>query len=124
VLGDGLAPETKTRKLYEVERHERISRRARRLISCLLPGAAQLLRGRVAWGLLLLLGWIAALVAWQPVILDPLERLAGLNLRLETLEPGPVPAIYSPDPFGLIALLALALIWLTGNAWRRKRREA
>lgn len=123
VLGDGLAPETKTRKLYEVERHERISRRTLRLLSCALPGAAQLLRGRTAWGVLLLLGWLTALVAWQPVILQPLERVAGLNLRLETLEPGAVPAIYSPDPFGLLALLALAPIWVAGNAWRRKRRE-
>jgi Tfp pilus assembly protein PilF len=124
VLGDGLAPETKTRKLYEVERYERLSRGASRLISILLPGSAHLLRGRAATGSLLLLAWLAALIAWQPVLLRPVEMIAGVDLRLELLAQGSVPAMYGLDPSSWLALLTLPLIWLAGNSWRRKRREA
>ena len=90
VLGDGLAPETKTRKLYEVERHERCTRRG---AAAGLRVAARARRsccaGGPAWGVLLLLAWLAALVAWQPG--DP--AAAGTarrdsNLRLELLEAG------------------------------------
>jgi len=123
VLGDGLAPETKTRKMYEVARYERIARAANRLISTLLPGAAHLLRGRAVWGTLLLLAWLTALIAWQPVILLPLERITGADLRLDLLRAGSVPAMYGLTASAWIAMLALPVIWLAGNAWRRKRRE-
>jgi len=123
VLGDGLAPETKTRKMYEVERHERVTRHGRRLLSTLLPGAAQLLGGRTGWGVLLLLAWFAALVAWQPVILRPLDQLAGLDLRLDILGPEHIPAIYSPNPFSLVALPAMLGVWLLANAWLHKGSE-
>ena len=58
VLGDGLAAETKTRKLYEVERHEPLDAPARRLASSLLPGAgaAPARAGRCAEWLLLTCG--------------------------------------------------------------------
>src|SRR5262249_42668361 len=69
VLGDGLAPQTKMRKMYEVERHDRRTRRMRRLVSLVLPGSAQLLRGRTGAGVLLLVIWMAALIAWQPRVL-------------------------------------------------------
>ncbi len=123
VLGDGLAPETKTRKLYEVERYERFSRAASRLISILLPGSAHLLRGRAALGSLLLLAWLAALIAWQPVILRPLELLAGFDLKLALLAPGIVPAMYGLNPSSWLALMSLPLIWLAGNSWRWNKRE-
>jgi len=123
VLGDGLAPETKTRKIYEVERHERISRAASRLISTILPGTAHLLRGRAVWGTLLLLAWLTALIAWQPLILLPVERVTGADLRLDLLAAGSVPAMYGLKASNWIAMLALPVIWLAGNAWRRKRRE-
>jgi tetratricopeptide (TPR) repeat protein len=123
VLGDGLAPETKTRKMYEVERHERVTRNGRRLLSTFLPGAAQLLGGRTGWGVLLLLAWFAALVAWQPIVLRPLDQLAGLDLRLDILGPEHIPAIYSPNPFSLVALPAMLGVWFLANAWLRKGRE-
>ena len=119
-----MAPETKTRKMYEVERHENRSRNGRRVFSAFMPGAGQLLRGRTSWGILLLIAWFAALVAWRPALLAPLDRLAGLNLGLDLLGIENVPAVYTPDPLSLIALLAALIIWILGNAWQWKRREA
>ena len=123
ILGDGLAPETKTRKLYEVERHERISRGGRRLVSLVLPGAAQLLRGRAGRGSLLVLAWLAALVAWQPIGLLPLERFVGLDLPLNLLTVRSVPKAYDLQPLGMLAVMLMVLIWFAGNAWRWRRRE-
>jgi tetratricopeptide (TPR) repeat protein len=123
VLGDGLAPETKTRKMYEVERYERLSRAATRFISTILPGTAHLLRGRAGLGTVLLLAWLTALIAWQPVILLPLEKFTGIDLRLDLLGAGNVPAMYSLKASAWMAMLALPVIWLAGNAWRRKGKE-
>jgi hypothetical protein len=125
VLGDGLAAETKTRKLYEVERYERLSRKSRLLTSIVLPGSAQLLKGRALGGTVLLLVWLAAWIAWQPVILAPLERLSGLELRLDLLRQGSVPVHFALHPFSLLALCSLPVIWLAGNlASLRRRRTA
>ena len=124
VLGDGLAPQTKMRKMYEVERHDRRTRRMRRLSSLLLPGSAQLLRGRTAAGVLLLIVWLAALIAWQPLVLVPVERLAGTQLRLDLLRSGSVPGVYALDPSGVVALLAAALTWLLANVSALRVRES
>lgn len=123
VLGDGLAPETKTRKLYEVERHERISRGGRLLISLVMPGTAQLLRGRAGRGSLLVLLWLAALLAWQPVGLLPLERFVGLDLPLYLLATRSVPTAYDLQPLAIFAVMLMVLTWFVGNAWRWRRRE-
>jgi hypothetical protein len=109
--------------MYEVERYERLSRAASRLISTILPGTAYLLRGRAGWGTFLLLAWLTALIAWQPVILLPLEKITGADLRLDLLGAGSVPAMYGLKASAWIAMLVLPLIWLAGNAWRRKRKE-
>ena len=124
VLGDGLAHETKSRKLYEVERHEAWGRRIRKLISLVLPGAAQVLRGKAAVGSLLLLIWLAAWIAWQPILIAPLRRLVGLDLRLDLLGAGSVPSLYDVQPLGVLALIAMVVVWLLGNAWRWRGGEA
>jgi hypothetical protein len=72
---------------------------------------------------LLLLAWFAALVAWEPMIRRRLNQLAGLDLRLDILGPEHIPAIYSPNPFSLVALPAMLAVWLLANAWPRKSRE-
>jgi tetratricopeptide (TPR) repeat protein len=123
VLGDGLAPETKTRKLYEVERYERRARKSRRLVSIVLPGAAHLLKGRAVGGSLLLLLWLAALIAWQPIAVGPLERMTGLDLQFDLLGLGSVPAIFSVNPLGVVALAAVLVIWVVGNFWGWRRGE-
>lgn len=122
VLGDGLIPESKSRKLYEVELHERRSRRVRRLISLLLPGAGHVLGGKPGRGVLLVLCWLAAWIAWQPLLLTPLHGLAGVRLHVSLLEPSGVPAFFRTHPFGLLALMTLPLIWLLahGPVWRRR----
>jgi len=123
VIGDGLAAETKTRKLYEVERYERLSRKIKRWVSSLLPGAAQQLRGRPVWGTVLMLLWIAALLSWQPVILAPLDELFGLDLQLGLLKSAGVPASFNVDALAVAAMLGLPLIWILGNLWRWRGRE-
>lgn len=123
VIGDGLAPETKTRKLYEVERYERSTRRGRRLFSVLLPGASHLLRGVAGRGSALVFLWVLALIAWNPVVLEPLESLAGLDLHLSMLRPGNVPSGFAIDPSAILALLGAVVVWLAGNAWLWRRRE-
>lgn len=121
VRGEGLAPGAKQRKLYEVERHERWVRRSRRLWSLLLPGSAQLLSGRALFGAILLLGWLAALIAAFPAALVPFERTIGADLRLDLLTPSAVPAIYEVQAFGVLAVLAAFAIWLVGNVTVRGR---
>ena len=121
VLGDGLAPETKTRKLYEVERYERWTRAAGRLIALVLPGSGHLLRGRAVWGTVLLLLWISALIAWQPVTIASVERLAGLDLKFDLVGSPSVPAVFTLNPIGLVSVLALVTIWIVGNVGRRRR---
>jgi len=124
VLGDGLAAETKTRKLYEIERHGKLSRRGKRITSLLLPGGAQLLRGRAARGCLLTLLWLVALTTWQPAALAIVGRVSGLDLRLDLLRPGELPATFAVDGVAILAVATAAVTWLAGNAWRRNPREA
>lgn len=124
VLQDGLAPQTKTRKLYEVEAHERRSRRLRQLVSLPVPGAGFVLRGAPLAGLALVFLWCFALLSVWPRILWPLERLLGLDLRLDLLRSGTVPAIADLEPAILVAVPLLALVWTLGNSWLRRPREA
>jgi len=123
VLGDGLAPETKNRKLFEVERHERRTRLGRKIAGVLVPGAAQVLRGRVGRGLLLATIWFAALVASRPALFAPVERALGLDLRLDLLRAGDVPVGFAIDPLSLVGLAVAAVVWLTANASILRRRE-
>jgi len=123
VLGDGLAHETKSRKLYAVERYERWSRRFRGWISFVLPGAAQVMRGRACWGLSLVTVWIAAWILFRPELLSPLERLGGISLQFDRLGPGSVPAAYGFEPLVLVGLALLLSSWIAGNFWRFRGRE-
>ncbi len=124
VLGDGLAPETKTRKLYEIERYGRVRRRLRRLASLVVPGAGHLLAGRTWRGGALALLWLTALLAWHPVGLTAIDRWMGLDLRLDLLQPPPVPVMYSPNPWTLIGLPLAMVVWLVGNLGAWRSREA
>jgi hypothetical protein len=111
------------RKMYEVERHDRRTRRMRRLVSLVLPGSAQLLRGRTAAGVILLVAWLAALIAWQPRVLVPVEHLVGTQLRLDLLRSGSVPGVYALDPSGVVAMAAAALTWVVANLSALRMRE-
>ena len=124
VLGDGLAPETKSMKLYEVERHEARGRRTRRLASWVLPGASHLLAGRAWVGCGLAMLWLLAWIAGFPQGLAPLERLLGVGLHLAGLRPGSVPAVYGLDAVVLVALPLGIAVWLVGNVGHRRLRGA
>jgi hypothetical protein len=122
VLGDGLEPGTKQRKLFEVERYEKRWQRIRALFSVVMPGTGQLLKGNTGLGLILMIVWIAAVIAARPVALVPVERLLGADLQASVfLSSSSVPVVYGADPLAFVALLALLPIWLVGNLWRRKR---
>ncbi len=123
VLGDGLAAETKTRKLYEVERHGRRWRLARRLTSLLVPGASHLLGGRAFAGLLLSLAWIASLLAWEPAVVRPLVGLSGINLDLDLLRTGVIPARYALDAVSVAGLVTATVVWIVANARRFRVQE-
>ena len=122
VLGDGLEPGTKQRKLFEVERYEKRWKRLRILFSVVLPGAGQMLKGKTGLGLVLIVVWIAAVIAAQPVVLFPFERWIGADLHASVfLSSDSVPVVYGTSPLAFVALLLLLPIWLVGNLWQRKR---
>lgn len=124
VLGDGLAPETKTKKLFEVERHERRVRSLRRWLSVLVPGTFQLTRGRALLGSLLLLTWIAAWVGAVPRLVGALDPLVGAGLRLDLLETAAVPAAWSISALSVISAAVGLIVWILANGWVLRRREA
>jgi tetratricopeptide (TPR) repeat protein len=123
VLGDGLAPETKTRKLYEVEQFDRRSRLARNLAAAVLPGSAHLLRGRAAAGTILLVLWIMALLLCVPGGLLPIQQALGVNLRVDFLRPGMGPGKYGVDPWLVLAPPFAVAVWLLGNLGKSRSRE-
>jgi tetratricopeptide (TPR) repeat protein len=124
VLGDGLATETKTKKLFEVERHERRTKALRRWLSLLLPGTAQMGRGRALFGTLLLLSWLAAWVGALPGLIDMLDPLIGTGLRLDLLESPAVPSAWSVSAVGMLFAATGLIVWFLGNSWSLRRREA
>ena len=124
VLGDGLAPETKTKKMFEVARHEWRVKASRRLFSVLLPGTSQVGQGRTLFGTLLLLGWIGAWVGAVPSLIRGLDRIAGVGLRLDLLETAAVPAAWTFSALSLLSALFLVIVWVLGNSWSLRRREA
>lgn len=122
VLGDGLAPETKSMKLYEVGRHEARGRRGRRIASALLPGASHLLNGSAWIGCGLLMLWILAWAGGFPQGLAPVERALGIGVHLAQLRPGPVPNVYDMDALTLLAVPLGSIAWLLGNVGFRPSR--
>lgn len=124
VLGDGLAPETKSMKLYEVGRHESRVRRGRRIASAILPGASQILAGRSFIGFGLLMLWLLAWTGGYPEGLAPLERVLGLGVHWAGLRPTSFPDVYRMDAVAVFAVPLGALVWLAGNVGFRRVRGA
>ena len=95
------------------------------MASLLLPGTAQLLKGKMGWGIALLFLWFAALASFLPDFLGPAGRLVGIDLRSDLLAgPPDVPAPFNTNPLVFIAIAILPIIWCVGNTWRWRRREA
>jgi tetratricopeptide (TPR) repeat protein len=124
VLGDGLAPETKSMKLYEVERHAARGRRGRRIAAAILPGASHILAGRAWVGCGLVTLWLLAWIGGFPQALAPFERLFGLSVRLSGLRLGSIPDVYSVDAVFVLALPLAVCVWFAGNAGFAKMRGA
>jgi tetratricopeptide (TPR) repeat protein len=123
VLGDGLAPDTKTKKMFEVETYEKRMRRVRSGIGWLFPGSSHVLRGRILTGCLFLVAWFTAVLMWQPIALLPVEKLTGFDLRLDLLFSGAVPASPAVNAAAILGLAGTILIWLTAIIGRSKRTE-
>jgi hypothetical protein len=124
VLGDGLAPETKSMKLYEVERHDAWGRRVRRLASALLPGASHVLTGRAWIGCALLTLWLLAWIGGFPQVLAGIERLLGIGIHLAELRPGSVPNVYGIDALCVLAVPLGIVVWLLANTGFGRFRRA
>jgi hypothetical protein len=81
-----------------------------------------MLKGKTGLGLILIVVWIAAVIAAQPVVLFPFERWIGADLHASVfLSSDSVPVVYGTNPLAFVALLLLLPIWLVGNLWQRKR---
>ena len=124
VLGDGLAPETKSMKLYEVERHESWARRGRRAASLVLPGSSQLLAGRAWLGFGLILLWVLAWVGGFPEAVGPIGRAVGSGVNLAGLRLAPVPSLYGLDAALMLGGVVAAAVWIAGNAGARRPKGA
>lgn len=115
VLGAGLSPETKSRKMYEIEAHERRQRLLRRLFSAFLPGSGEVLAGGPARGVALCLGWLAALLVALPFAFRPLEAALGLVFRLDVIRAGAVPPALHLEPVVLVAVPLAFAVWALAN---------
>jgi len=124
VLGDGLAPETKSVKLFQIERYRMRIRWTRRVASWLLPGAGQLLGGRPARGLLFATVWLTAWVVVRPTLLAPLERALRFDTGLSGILARALPSPFAVDVLALLALGVLVATWLAANLGRTRAREA
>ena len=124
VLGDGLAPETKTKKMFEVESYERRLRMVRTGTGWIFPGGSHVLRGRILAGCLFLVAWFTTVLMWQPAALLPVERFTGFDLRLDLLYSGAVPASPAVNAAAVLGLLGAILIWLTAVIGRSRKSES
>jgi len=124
VLCDGLAPETKSLKLFEIERFAARGRWTRRVASWLLPGAGHLLGGRPTRGLLLATVWLTACVVFRPALLAPLERMLRFDTGVNGIVTRAVPLPFAVDVLAVVALGVLVLTWLAANVGRARTREA
>ena len=124
VLRDGLAPETKSMKLYEIERHESRTRIARGTASIVVPGAAHLLTGRAWSGALLILCWMLAWTLGAPAVVDAGLRVLGAGPGLAGLHAGAVPSLPGIEAIALLAVPLGLAVWLAANAGVRRLRGA
>jgi len=124
VLRDGLAPETKTMKLYEIERHETRSRRLRAAASAVVPGAAHVLAGRPWIGTALVFAWMLAWTLGAPSALDPVFRAAGAELGAGGLTAGSVPNLGGLSAAAILAAPLGIAVWLAAHAGARRLRGA
>jgi tetratricopeptide (TPR) repeat protein len=118
VLGDGLSPETKRRKMREIERFTRRARWIRRIASWLLPGAGHLLRGCAARGVVLASVWLGAWLVFRPSLVEPLERILRFDSGLGDTLPRAVPLPFAVDAPAVLAVVVLVLTWLAANVRR------
>ena len=115
VLRDGLAAETKTRKLYEVDRHVRLTRWARRAVTLIFPGGGEILAGKPFRGCAWLFPWLVALVCLMPDLVAPLAAVSGFDVHLGLLRPTVTPAWAALDA---AAVLLGSTRAARGRRWR------
>ncbi|HKY31769.1 MAG TPA: tetratricopeptide repeat protein, partial [Candidatus Polarisedimenticolia bacterium] len=101
VKKDGITADVRAEELARLGRRDRVTAATRRLLSVLLPGSGQIMAGRLAVGLPVLMSYTCALM-----FLLARERLL-LSPR--------VPVSDLPPPGVVIAVAAMAGLWIAGN---------
>ncbi len=112
VIGEGLAVRAKARKLYQVEKHERLTRQVRNLLYVFLPGTRQILTGRSLRGVALLGLWLAGLLLVAPELAVPIETWSGAPLHLDLLRGGAVPARLALSASAAVGIAIASSAWI------------
>jgi hypothetical protein len=98
---DGTTAEMRAEGIRKVERRDRLRAWIRRLLSLVLPGAGQVMGGRLAVGFPILICWVTAIV----VILGQDQLLLTPRVPVTDL-----------PPFELVVVLVLmGCVWILGN---------
>ncbi len=107
---DGVSPEARLKKNYEVEIHNRAMKIVRGILSILAPGAGHFVEGRPLSSLFLLLLWCGL--------------LAGFILRYFAI---PFPFTTSPEPlyaaYNVVGAVCMAALWLIFGLPRALSRQ-
>ena len=103
----GITADVRAGELAILSRRDRVSGLIRRLLSTVLPGSGQIMGGRTALGVPLLVGWVLA-----TVFVVSRERL---------LLPTHVPVSDLPPPSLVIGLVFMVVIWIAGQVASTRR---
>jgi tetratricopeptide (TPR) repeat protein len=124
LVGEGLSSETKTRKLYEVERRARVERCVGRIASLVLPGSRAILRGRALRGLPLMTLWAGAWLCLAPHLMAMVVGIVGFDVRLGWIGGSTTPAWAAVRVVWFLGVAAAAITWVAANAPLLRRGEA
>jgi Flp pilus assembly protein TadD len=110
VKKEGLTAEARTEGRARLERRERLGSATRRIISFVLPGAGQILAGRLALGFSLMMGWVITIIF--------------LAARDRLLQPPRVPVTDLAPPGVVLSCCVMVILWIVGNSTSTRRRAA
>ena len=104
---DGITAEMRSEGMDRLQRRDRVTAAVRRVLSLLLPGAGQILAGRIGVGFPVMMGWVCAIifmVARERLLLAPRVPVSDL-----------------PPPGVVAAVVLMGILWLVGNTTSTRR---
>ena len=107
VRKEGMTSEVRSEGLARLQRRDRMTAGVRRILSLVLPGSAQILAGRMAFGFPVMTGWVCAIIF--------------LLARDRLLLAPRVPVTDMPAPGIVVAIVLMAIFWLAGNTMPARR---